>query len=385
MMKKEIIACVKEEHIKYLQAGQISKYVFPMERSIAHQKRIPHLITRFFILSINPKKEVLYLVQKRSKKKEDLPEYFTDSASGHVLYKPNLNLKEIENDAKRELHEEFGILPKDLVKTIFYDLREEGDSGVKEIAYIFIGLVNRNVKLNPNPEELNVKESRFYTRSELLSLLKKDNFVIYSKNIWNTILKTDLNNLFDLKVSQKRSSSNYSKIALFIGRFQPFHYGHWYVLKNILKYHKKIKIGIGSAQISNTREDPFTSEERRQFIETMMKSRNISPFRYEIFEIPDIFNASKWVDHVISIVGDFDILYSNSDWVRQLFKQKGILIGKKIEIFKKRYNGSKIRKLIAKNDKNWHLLVPKEIRNLIIKFNGLERIKKLYLEEKYNE
>ncbi|MHA1782425.1 MAG: hypothetical protein ACTSUL_03250, partial [Promethearchaeota archaeon] len=78
MMKKEIIACVKEEHIKYLQAGQISKYVFPMERSIAHQKRIPHLITRFFILSINPKKEVLYLVQKRSKKKEDLPEYFTD-------------------------------------------------------------------------------------------------------------------------------------------------------------------------------------------------------------------------------------------------------------------------------------------------------------------
>ena len=155
-----------------------------------------------------------------------------------------------------------------------------------------------------------------------------------------------------------------------------------HVLKYILKYHDKIKIGIGSSQLSNTKNDPFTSKERRQFIEAVLKKRNINSKQYEIVDIPDIFDAKKWVKHVVSTVGEFKVLYSNSDWVRDLFLKNGFSIGRKLEIFKKKYNGTNVRKLIRKNNKNWTKLVPKEVVNLIRDFKGIERINNIHkLEE----
>jgi nicotinamide mononucleotide adenylyltransferase len=62
--------------------------------------------------------------------------------------------------------------------------------------------------------------------------------------------------------------------------------------------------------------------------------------------------------------------------VRDLFKKGGYNVGRKIEIFKKKYNGSHIRKLIIKDDKSWKTLVSKEIANLIISLKGPERIRK---------
>jgi len=168
---------------------------------------------------------------------------------------------------------------------------------------------------------------------------------------------------------------------LFIGRFQPLHHGHIYILTKILKNYKKLKIGIGSSQLSKIKSDPFTYEERENFISSALNKRGINSNRFKIFPIPDIFNANKWVDHVLSIVGEFDTVFSNSDWVRQLFYNKGINIGDKIEIFKKKYNGSNVRKLISKENKNWKSLVPKEIVNLIEEYNGIELIKTLFNKE----
>jgi len=200
--------------------------------------------------------------------------------------------------------------------------------------------------------------------------------VDYSKEIWNYLIQMDVISFFEINQNLKKSGSQ--DVALFIGRWQPLHHGHIYVIYRILESHKKLKIGIGSSQLSKTKNDPFTSEERIKFITTALEKRKISKNKYEIYEIPDIFNAQKWVDHVVSIVGDFDIIYSNSDWVRQLFQNKNYLVGKKLGIFKKKYNASNVRKLISKEKKNWTNLVPKEIANLIKEFKGIERIQSLY-------
>ncbi|KKM66200.1 hypothetical protein LCGC14_1483550, partial [marine sediment metagenome] len=176
--------------------------------------------------------------------------------------------------------------------------------------------------------------------------------------------------------------SKKKEIALFIGRFQPLHHGHIYVLKNILKSYKKVKIGIGSSQLSNTINDPFTSEERKKFFKAVFDKRRISSNQYEIYEIPDIFNAKKWVDHVISIVGEFNSVFSNSHWVRELFFNKEIKVSKKTTIFNKKYNGNNIRNLILKNNKKWRILVPKEVVELIEEFNGINRIKSFKGKEK---
>jgi len=372
-MEKEVLACIEDKNIKFLQSGQISKYIFPMEREKAHREKIIHLITRFFIMTITPKNQVLYLVQKRGKTKRSYPEYFTDSASGHVLYKRNLTLKAIQQDALRELEEEFGIPIKSVKNIVFYNLNSEEDNYTKELAYIFFGLVDYNVKLHPDPKELEINGSKFYNKGELEKLLENQKSVDYSKKIWSKLLNEDISTLFKNNKDLKKKNKNL--VALFIGRFQPLHHGHIYVLKNILKSYTFLKIGIGSSQLSHTENDPFTGNERKQFLIAALKKRKFPPERYEIFEIPDIFNAIKWVDHVISIVGEFDILFSNSDWVRQLFLKKGIIVGKKMVIFKNKYNGSNIRKLINKNDKSWTMLTPKEIVNLIKNFKGIERIK----------
>ena len=73
-MEKEILACIEDKNIKYLHSGQISKYVFPLERSEAHKKQVSHLIIRFFIMTITPDNEIIYLVQKRGKNKKSYPE-----------------------------------------------------------------------------------------------------------------------------------------------------------------------------------------------------------------------------------------------------------------------------------------------------------------------
>jgi len=374
-MNNEILACIDDENIKYLQSGQISKYIYPIERKEAHEKKISHLITRFFIISKSPEGEINYLVQKRSKSKSSYPEYFTDSSSGHVQWTRNLDLVNIKKNALRELEEEFGIPSKAIQKVRFYELGDEEDNKTKEIAYVFFGLVDYEITLNPDPEELDIEQSRFYNKIELVNLLKNEKSVDHSRKIWRIILNTDIDSLFETKLDLKRTYSNVT--ALFIGRFQPLHHGHIYVLRNILKSYKKIKIGIGSSQLSNKINDLFTSTEREAFLKAIFKKRNISPKRYEVYHIPDIFNAKKWVDHVVSIVGEFNAVFSNSDWIRALFQNKGFKVEKKIAIFKNKFNASNIRRLIIKNNRSWKPLVPKEVIELIEEFDGINRLKSL--------
>ncbi|MBY8979425.1 MAG: nicotinamide-nucleotide adenylyltransferase [Candidatus Lokiarchaeota archaeon] len=374
-MDEEIIACISDENIKFLHSGQIEKSVFPMHRGDAHKKGINHLIIRVFVITVAPNNQIYYLVQKRSKVKKRFPEYYTDSASGHVLYKKNLNLSDIQEEAKRELTEEFGILPKHLERFIFYDLNSEEDKGSTEIAYVFLGLVNHGIELKPNPNELEVGSSRFYTKSELSAILKNEKSVEYSSLIWNKLLLVDLDEILTLNTSKNKRISSKKDIALFLGRFQPLHHGHIYMFNKILKLYKFIKIGVGSSQFSKTKINPFTYEERVNFITSALNKRGITSQRFSIYPIPDIFNASEWVNHVISIVGSLDAIFSNSDWVRQLFQNEGYTVGEKIGIFKKKYNASHVRKLISKDNRNWTTLVPKEVANLIKDYDGIERIR----------
>ena len=374
-MDDEILACIDEKNIRFLQSGQVSKYIFPVSRKKAHKEGICHLIVRFFVMAITPEREILYLVQKRSKNKRSYPEYYTDSASGHVIFKEKLTLEDIKENAKRELEEEFGITHKDVKNIYFYDINVEEDKFTKEFAYIFFGLIDQNTKLAPSELELDIHESKFFTKNELENLLDQEELVDYSKKVWSKLLNIDIITLFS-EGNEKKKVNN--KIPLFIGRFQPLHKGHLHVITSILNWHDEIKIGIGSSQLSNLKNDPFTSEERKRFIESSLESEGIERSRFKIYDIPDIFNARKWVEHVISIVGDVDIIYSNSGWVRELFQNKGYSLADKLLIEMEKFNATVIRNAINSDDSIWIELVPEAISKLVKDFNGIERIKKYY-------
>ena len=125
--------------------------------------------------------------------------------------------------------------------------------------------------------------------------------------------------------------------ALFIGRFQPFHSGHLDAIKQISE--DEIIIGIGSSQYSGTKNNPYSFAERKQMIEKNLAKININ---YKITAIPDIHNASKWVEHVKNIANNFDIVYTGNNFVKKLFQEKKI----PVKIIKKNINisGTEIRK-----------------------------------------
>lgn len=165
--------------------------------------------------------------------------------------------------------------------------------------------------------------------------------------------------------------------ALFIGRFQPFHKGHLKVIKYLSDKYDEIIIGIGSSQYSNTFDNLFSSEERILMIKESLKQENIS--NYKIILIPDIHNPPKWVDHVLSINSDFDVVISNNEFTQKLFLEKGFKIKQTPLFNKKEYSGRLIRNKILNNNV-WENLVPKPCIKIIK--NSDKEIKKLNFKNK---
>ena len=160
--------------------------------------------------------------------------------------------------------------------------------------------------------------------------------------------------------------------ALFIGRFQPFHNGHLEVIKLLSNQFEEIIIGIGSSQYSNESENPFTAEERKKMIDETLKKTDIR--NYRIIFIPDIHNPPKWVDHVLSIISDFDVIISNNDFTRHLFSEKGFNVQNTPYFDKKNFSGKEIRRRI-KNNETWKDLVPKTVYDIINEIKGDTRIR----------
>jgi len=160
--------------------------------------------------------------------------------------------------------------------------------------------------------------------------------------------------------------------ALFIGRFQPFHLGHLLLLERLSKQYEEIVIGIGSSQYQNTYDNPFSESERKQMITQSLRAVGIHKFR--IVAIPDIHNPPRWVDHVCSIISDFDVVIANNPFTRKLFSEKGYVVKGTAFFNRKRYSGKEIRRRIIQ-DEPWHELVPKVVFKFIHNIYGIKRLK----------
>lgn len=90
------------------------------------------------------------------------------------------------------------------------------------------------------------------------------------------------------------------KLAVFIGRFQPFHNGHKAVIEEGLKIAESVLVLIGSANGPRTLRNPFTYEERHRMIV------DISP---RIFTEPlgdHLYNDERWVEDIQRIVSEYE-------------------------------------------------------------------------------
>jgi len=223
-------------------------------------------------------------------------------------------------------------------------------------------------------EDLNKKgklESRFINdfNAAIQSREDADYHYIYSKESAENSLVIADDFIHQMK---KLLNIQDSGVGLFIGRFQPFHQAHLSDIKLALKEYDKVIIAIGSSQEKETKENPFSYEERKEMIETTLKAHKIVD--YDIVPVPDINNDKEWVEHVKKIIPDFNIVYTGNNLTEKLFKEKNIKV-KKIELIP-HINATEIRKRILHKN-NWKELVPKEVAEYIEKIDGIERIKEI--------
>ncbi|MEM0492907.1 MAG: nicotinamide-nucleotide adenylyltransferase [Candidatus Thermoplasmatota archaeon] len=163
--------------------------------------------------------------------------------------------------------------------------------------------------------------------------------------------------------------------VLYIGRFQPYHNGHHRVIIELSKGYDTIIVGIGSSQYGYTRDNPFSADERMEMIKGSLGSAGVS--NYRIVLIPDIHDPPRWVDHVLGIVSDFDVVVSNNPLTRELFSVKGYRVENTPFYDRHVLSGKGIRERI-RSGKHWEDLVPDPVVDVIKRVKGEERIRSLY-------
>lgn len=141
--------------------------------------------------------------------------------------------------------------------------------------------------------------------------------------------------------------------ALFIGRFQPLHAGHMSQILIASHIAKKVIIGIGSANMKNTDDNPLSAQTRELLIQ-----RALAPYPHlrttiSIIHINDfIGDDNQWLEETKVKAGKIDVVVGNNSWVNGLLRTIGVP-SIEIEFERTLYEGRKIR--AALRSEGWDL------------------------------
>lgn len=93
-------------------------------------------------------------------------------------------------------------------------------------------------------------------------------------------------------------------VTVYIGRFNPFHLGHAYVLEQALKTSKLVIVLIGSAGQARSPKNPFTFNERKEMIESWQVSARVgfdpksALTNLVILPVRDVASNNLWIKSV---------------------------------------------------------------------------------------
>lgn len=167
------------------------------------------------------------------------------------------------------------------------------------------------------------------------------------------------------------------KRAFYIGRFQPFHLGHYSTICTIAEEVDELVIGIGSAQKSHDSENPFTAGERVMMIRHVLEDANV---KHYAIPIEDLQRNAVWVSHIISMTPPFDVVYSNNPLVIQLFREANMNVRQPPMFNRKGYSGTEIRKKMLEGDE-WRQLVPTAVAEVIDEIGGVTRLRNVSMKD----
>lgn len=155
------------------------------------------------------------------------------------------------------------------------------------------------------------------------------------------------------------------KVALFVGRFQPFHNGHLYSLKKCFEMAERVIVAVGSSQESGTASNPWDYKLRKQMVCEVVRGMGVESKVAKIISCPDNPSDQKWVSEIRRRAGKFDVVVSNNEWTLRVMREAGYKIRESGLFNRDELEGIKIRELMKMGDRSWEQRVPSEVRRLV--------------------
>ena len=155
------------------------------------------------------------------------------------------------------------------------------------------------------------------------------------------------------------------KTGLVIGRFQPFHNGHAYLIEQALIRCDTVIIGIVSTNVENS-DNPWSFHARKEMLDGFLMQEGRKEKVHKIIALEDTTDEA-WTQSVLDQAKDAEVVIGNNDWVNQLLKNVGFDIVT-LPYFKRyELEGQKIR-MLMKGKKSWQSRVPKYIAEYITQY-----------------
>lgn len=165
--------------------------------------------------------------------------------------------------------------------------------------------------------------------------------------------------------------------TLLIGRWQPPHLGHLKLVTDAAKG-GEIILAIGSAQESNTPNNPFSAGERIEMWKRVLSKQGITPI---FVTIPDANNNEIWTKWVGLMCPPFDRAITGDPLSYRLLSGAGYRTTEPEMLRREELNSTGIREMISKGNEGWKKLVPAEVVKYISEIKGVERLKEIARRE----
>ncbi len=166
--------------------------------------------------------------------------------------------------------------------------------------------------------------------------------------------------------------------SLYVGRFRLFHEGYLEVTKSLLaEGGAHLVIAIGAAQISYSRDNPFTGEERVLMIESALKEEGLHSMADVVLIDESKATHENWVRLVESLCPPFSAVYSHSELARRLFRRAGYVAKPVPQFSTAEFSFASVVGRVL-NNKAWEDLVPKAVAEFMEEHELDRRIKRLF-------
>lgn len=146
------------------------------------------------------------------------------------------------------------------------------------------------------------------------------------------------------------------RVGLVVGRFQPFHKGHVYLLQQAAQVAGKLVIALGSVGVDD-QDNPLSYEQRLAMLHQVLEQEGLADRVIKIFPSHDHESDEAWVREIVEQAGEFEVVIGNNDWTNRVLSEAGYQVMTIPDLRRDVYEGTQVRQL-ARQGEAWEDRVP---------------------------